>query len=373
MALPTHLLPTPSIEAPFSLVFRKGETQWLINLWSNQVTVCTVNEAPPLAFAGDSLYRFILPAGARCQKFSFYKYELPGKTQRAKAEAKYASLIKTKLKAGFTLQADSRPTSARVKKQKESVTKNQPPPPKRAKGWEVLQYWGTRHFEIDRAALAKAIGLVKKRTGHGASMPPENITSFKELFESTTEPWVQFAALLAAKYCVTLNAPLKVDLRSGRTRTRDLLFIAGDLEIEGNLDLDVDLLVAGSLTVNGLIRDRREWTHLLVAGELTATQGLDVGSQFYAAGSIAAPCIAIDGTGELSGKQISTKLLIEAGYDHQVSGKLKATHRLDFTADDITSHFDVLDSVLAPKIAKAIRANWARAKDDFYFPKDLLW
>lgn len=372
MALPAHLTPTPKNEEAFSLVFRKGQTQWLINLWSNQVTVFTVKKTPTLAFAGGNLYRFVLPGGARCQRFSFYKYEHPSATQRANAEAKYASLINTKLKAGFTLQADSRPTSARVKKQKETATKNQMPP-KRAKGWDVLQYWGTRHLEIDRAALAKAIGMVKKRTGQGATLPPENITSFNELFTSSTEAWVRFAALLVAQHCVTLNAPLKVDLRKGGAPKADLLFIAGDLEIEGNLNLGVDLLVAGSLTVNGLIRDKREWTHLLVAGDLTATKGLDVGSQFYAAGTISAPCIAIDGTGELSGKRISTKLLIEEGFDHQVLGKVKATHRLDFRVDDLEPHFAVLDRVLTPKIAKTIRAKWARDGADFYFPKDLLW
>lgn len=372
MKLPEHLRPIPNDTAAFSLVFRKGQTQWLINLWSNQVMGCTVKKAPTLAFVHDNLYRFALPAGARGQTFSFYKYELPSAVQRARAEAKFASLINTKLKAGFTLQADSRTQSARVKKQKETLTKNQTLP-KRAKGWDVLQYWGTRHFEIDRAAFAKAIGIVKQRTGQQATMPPENITSFAELFESTTEAWVQFAALLVATRCVPRHAPLKVDLRSSRAPKSRLLFIPGDLEIEGDLELSVDLLVAGSLKVNGLIRDQREWTHLLVAKDLLATKGLDVGSQFYAAGAIAAPCIAIDGTGELSGQRISTKLLIEAGYDHQVAGKVKATHRLDFSNDDLAPHFAVLDRVLKPKVAKALRATWVKEGDDFYFPKELLW
>jgi hypothetical protein len=369
--LPAHLLPSKNKES-FSLVFRKGQTQWLVNLWSNQVTVYAVNKAPALPFAAGNLYRFTLPEGAKGLTFSFYKHALPSATQRANAEAKYASLIKTKLKEGFTLQADSRPTSARVKKQKETATKNQAPP-KNAKGWEALRYWGTRHHEIDRSAFAQAIGVVKKRYGQRATLPPENITSFGELFESTTEAWVRFAAMLVAKHCVTRTAqPLEVDLRTGRATRSELLFIPGDLEIEGDLELGVDLLVAGSLTVNGLIRDKSEWTHLLVGGDLTATRGLDVGSQFYAAGEIAAPCIAIDGTGELSAKQISTKLLIEAGFDHSLTGKIKATHRLDFTDDTIEPHLAVLDRMLAPKTAKAIRAKWAQDGDGFYFPKDLL-
>ena len=370
--LPAHLLPTPRNEEPFSLVFRKGQTQWLINLWSNQVTVYTVHKAPALVFAGANLYRFTLPAGSKSLKFSFYKYDLPSVSQRANAEARYASLIKTKLKEGFTLQADSRPTSARVKKQKETATKNQAPP-KNAKGWEALQYWGTRHFEIDRTAFTKAIGVVKKRYGQRATLPPQNITSFGELFESTTEAWVRFAAMLVAKHCVTINAPLKVDLHKGGATKSALLFIPGDLEIEGDLELGVDLLVAGSLKVNGLIRDQREWMHLLVGGDLTATEGLDVGSQFYAVGKIAAPCIAIDGTGELSGKQISTKLLIEEGSDHALTGKVKATHRLDFDDDDIEAHIAVLDRLLKPRVAKAIRGRWTKEGDDFYFPKNLLW
>lgn len=371
-SLPFELQPTPKNETAFSLVFRKGQTQWLINLWSNQVTEWTAEDAPDLVFAGDRLYRFVLPAGATSRSHSFAGYK-PADTQRAKAEAKYTALINHKRKEGFAIQADSRPTSARVKKQKETATKNKPPP-KNATGWEALAYWGSRHHEIDRAAFSKAMALVKKRYGQTQPLPPEHVTSFNELFENTTEPWVQFATLLVAKHTVPLNPkPLKITLQKSKPPKAKFFFIPGDLEIEGDLNLGIDLFIAGSLTVNGLIRDTREWTHLLVAGDLTASKGIDVGSQFYATGSITAPCIAIDGTGQLIGKRISADVLIEEGFDHSVKGAVKAKHHLDFAHDDAETAIKTLDHVLAPKVAKAIRATWKKEGDDFYFPKELLW
>lgn len=153
------------------------------------------------------------------------------------------------------------------------------------------------------------------------------------------------------------------------------LFIHGDLHIEGNLVFDAGLFVTGNLVVNGIIQDFMEWTPLLVGGDIVA-KGMDVGGQFYCAGSVKTDCLCIGGTGKLHTRNgLTAKLLIEQGYEYEIEGDINVETRIDFRKDDKPENgIQVLRKVLREEVFEPIEKEWeGQGKgDDFYFSKELV-
>jgi len=258
----------------------------------------------------------------------------------------YTRQILLRLRDGYELVADSRVLEKAAKRRARPRVLS-PAQVKKLSPWEALKYWGTLHRASDDARVQK----VTDRS------------------DRASEPEVQFAALRSVQSTaekVTITGSV-----AGAQCKSPYLWVRGDLHIRGSLELGVDLLVSGNLTVDGVLRDTREWTHFLVGGNVKAG-ALDVGSQLYAGGEIVAELVVIDGTGQLkAGKALRTRLLVEEGYDHQVRGKQRVTHAVDF-ANRAESSMATLEKLLTDPLAAAVRRKFDADGDDFYFPKSVV-
>lgn len=214
--------------------------------------------------------------------------------------------------------------------------------------WEVLEDCGTRHAASDEPRVAKVVAVCTERW----------------------EAEVRHAAL-----CKLARTAEQVTIGGSVTEGRlrePFLWIRGDLHVKGNLELGVDLFVSGDLTVDGIVRDTREWSHLLVGGDVKAG-ALIVGSQLHAKGKVSADLVVVDGTGELVvGKGLTARLLIEEGRDHSLAARpLRAAHHVDFRKDPKRA-VTTLEQVIAPNLAVALRREFESRGDGFYFQKALL-
>jgi hypothetical protein len=343
-------LEAPSSETEYALLFMKGKRQWLVHLWSNQVTACDLPTAPPLRFHGDNHYKFLLPDRAKLEAKGFYKHDVPSKEQRRGAVAEYTKQIVARLRDGYELVADSRVLEKAEKARAKSRAKSRALTPaqiKKLTPLKALEYWGTLHAASDDMRVQRVAAR----------------------FKDATEPEVQFAALCSLPATADEIALAGNIVADGCTR--DFLWIRGDLHVKGDLETAVDLFVSGDLTVDGVVRDLREWTHILVGGSVKAG-ALDVGSQLYAAGRIVADLVVIDGTGELLAKKgLRARLLVEEGYDHHVRAKPTVKHRVDFKKSPVAG-VAVLDKVLAPALVAAVRRDVEAQGEEFYFRKSIL-
>jgi hypothetical protein len=340
-------LAAPKNEKGYSLLFRKGAAQWLIHLWSNQVVSCAFGKGtPPLVFDAGWTYKFALPASTRLESRGFYSADVPSDEQRRRAVAEYTEQILARLEEGYELVADSRPL------EKEQKAKSKPralPSAKIGKlaPWPALRYWGTRY----------------------AASGDRKLQAIATKCEDSTEPEVQFAAIRkipASKETATIDGDV-----SDKEADCPFLWITGSLHVKGNLEVGVDLFVSGDLTVDGVIRDKREWNHILVGGDVRAG-AVDMGSQLYAGGRVEAEVVLVDGTGEiLTKKGLHAKVLVEEGYDHRITADLQVKHHANF-ADDAEKGVVTLEKAFAPKLGAAIRRKWKAEGDDFYFDKDVV-
>jgi hypothetical protein len=343
--LPPHLAASRD-EKGYSLLFRKGVRQWFIHLWSNQVTSCAFGKAPPLVFNAKWTYKFELPNSAKLENKGFYAHDVPSAEQRRRAVAEYAAQVLAHIEDGYELVADSRPLET------EHKAKSKPralPTAKAAKlaPWPALKHWGTRYAASD----------------------DPRVQAIATECEDNSEPEVQFAALrslAASRETVTITGDV-----SDKAFDGPFLWITGNLHVKGHLELDVDLFVSGNLMVDGIVRDKREWHHLLVGGDVRA-ELIDMGSQLYAGGKVHAELVLIDGTGEMvAGKGLHTRVLVEEGYDHRITGDLHVRYHAIF-ANAADEGVATLEKVIAPKIAAAIRRELKAKGEDFYFDKNLV-
>jgi hypothetical protein len=321
-------LEAPSSETEYALLFMKGKRQWVVHLWSNQVTACSIPNAPQLGFRSDNHYKFVLPNRSKLEKKGFYNAKVANKEQRRRAVAEYTRLILARLRDGYELVADSRVLEKRARARARARAKSRALTPaqiRKLSPSKALAYFGTLHAASDDMRVQR----VAKR------------------FEDATEPEVQFAALCSLP------------------ATRD------EITLEGNVETGVDLFVSGDLTVDGVVRDLREWTHILVGGSVKAG-ALDVGSQVYSAGAITAELVVIDGTGDLlARKGLRARLLVEEGFDHHVQANVTVKHRVVFTKSP-EAGIATLEKVVAPTLAAKVRRDLEAAGEDFYFRKSIL-
>jgi hypothetical protein len=343
-------LRAPANETEYALLFMKGKRQWVVHLWSNQVTSCAISNAPKLGFERDSHYKFVLPNSVKLRQQGFYKASVPSKEQRRRAVAEYTKRIVARLRDGYELVADSRVLEKAAKARARTRAKSRTLTPaqiRKLTPWNALKYFGTLHTASD----------------------DKRVQRVAERFEDATEPEVQFAALCslpATSEKITLPRNVVANRFNG-----EFLWIRGDLHVKGDLETDVDLFVSGDLTVDGVVSDLREWTHILVGGSVEAG-ALDVGSQLYAAGGIAAELVVIDGTGALlARKGLRARLLVEEGFAHHVKAKVTVKHRVNL-AKSPEAGVAALEKVLAPTLAAAVRRDFEKAGEDFYFEKSIV-
>jgi hypothetical protein len=292
----------------------------------------------------------VLPNSAKLQQKGFYKADVPSKEQRRRAVAEYTKQILARLRDGYELVADSRVLEKAAKARAKASAKSRTLTPSQIRKltpWNALKYFGTLHAASDDMRVQRVV----------------------ERFEDATEPEVQFAALCslpATSDEITLAGNIVANRFEG-----DFLWIRGDLHVKGDLATEVDLFVSGDLTVDGVVSDLREWTHILVGGSVKA-DALDVGSQLYAAGGIAAELVVIDGTGDLlARKGLRARLLVEEGFDHHVKAKVTVNHRVDF-AKSAEAGVVTLEKVLAPPLAAKVRRDLEKAGEEFYFRKSIV-
>lgn len=334
-------LAAPTSEDGFSLVFAKGARQWFVHLWSNQVVTASIAKAPPLVFRKERSYKFVLPDGVKLEHAGFYATGVASATQRERAVAAYERAVRTKLGEGYALVSDSR------------VLERAAPHPKPARasakrvgtlrGFAALEHWGN----VARARTdARSVATLAA-------------------FEKHSEAEMRFAALVRAP---REGAPVTVrgDVMT-RAGARAFVWVPGDLHVRGNLALGVDLFVGGDLVVDGVVRDLAEWTHVLVRGNVTAG-AIDMGSQLYARGTVSAPLVIVDGTGEIVAKRLETELLVEQGYDHTITGRIEATRRARFD-EDADVALGVLESALRATFTRPARAALTKRGERFYFDK----
>ncbi|MBP6629142.1 MAG: hypothetical protein KBG28_21105 [Kofleriaceae bacterium] len=353
--MPSAKLP-PELAAPvdekgYSLLFAKGKRQWLVHLWSNQVVSCDIANAPPLGFVKELTYRFRLPADVRLESKGFYKHGVPSKTQRERAVAEYNKQVRARLAEGFELVGDSRAldqsanTKARAKAKAGELA---PSAIKKLAPWDALRYWGTRFVASNDPRVNRIVATC----------------------EAASEAAARHAAL-----CKLPSTGDLITITGGvtdRLLREPFLWIPGDLRVKGDLELGVDLFVSGDLTVDGIVRDTREWAHCLVGGNVKAG-ALFVGSQLYAKGTVTSDLVVVDGTGELvAGKGLTSRLLVEVGYDHKIKARpLRAKHHADFRKD-AGRGVSTLEKVLAPALAARFRAELEDQGEDFYFRKKVM-
>lgn len=155
---------------------------------------------------------------------------------------------------------------------------------------------------------------------------------------------------------------VKGDLRLGRPgkRLRHSYF-AGNLEVSGNLGYEHEVLVLGDLTVGGLIEDRFEGSPLLVAGSVRA-KGMYIGSETKIAGRLDVADVlhlrrTRGGNTLFVERGAKTKLHVWTPDDSKMTGKLKATHRVEAYPERNDRALVKVRGLLSKKLDRALDAD----------------
>lgn len=129
---------------------------------------------------------------------------------------------------------------------------------------------------------------------------------------------------------------------------RGTMVYAGDLRIDGSLDLGGVCVVLGDLEVAGVIEALHDESALVVGGSIRA-RGINCTDHVHAAGSITAEVVFVELEGKLTGQRgIAADLVILEDKSVKLDGKLTAKDKVVLTYPDARG-LDQLRAILAPQ------------------------
>lgn len=251
-------------------------------------------------------------------------------------------------------------------------------------GIKLMQYWGTRSYEIKEDKFEKAITIIFQKFHQKfpefetvrnkiIAQMPKTYNDLIELY-STSEPKYNFINLLIAKQAIETKPnilEIEGDINLGEILNGVLLF-HGDIHIKGSLLYNAQLYITGNLIVDRIIKSHGDWNPLLVGGNIIS-EAIDHESPIYCAGNIKSFLVTVAGSRVFFvGLKLITKLLLMQDYD-EIDGFIKAKRRVNYFVNDPKTTLRKFSTFLTPEIIKKIECDFDKEDGMYYFKKDSLF